>query len=100
MRHAGYVVLTFELFEEDGQWVGRCRELGTAICADTLAGANDDLHEAVSLHLNTLEKVGERKRFFKNHGIKLYRASESPSLPRPRVPLNGFVSCQTVAVPA
>lgn len=100
MPRTAYVILTIELFEEEGQWVGYCRELGTSICADTMEQARDDINDAILLHLNTLEDVGERSRFFKNHGIKLHRGTEEVTRCRPRVQLNKFVTCQTVPIGA
>jgi len=36
----------------------------------------EHLKEAVLLHLNTLEELGERERFFKENDIKVYKSSE------------------------
>jgi len=62
MQRFGYIVLTYEFYQEDDQWVGTCRELGTSVCADMREEPMEDLQEAVGVHLNTLEDVGERKR--------------------------------------
>jgi len=68
-----YVVLSFGFHKEGQQWLGECIELGTATFGNELKEARERLEEAVLLHLDTLEEVGERERFFKEHGIKLYR---------------------------
>ena len=75
-------VLLTMAFEQVGRnrWTGRCRELGTATHGRTLPQVRDELVEMVALHLNALEDVGERERFFSEHGIKLYSEGDpSPS---------------------
>jgi predicted RNase H-like HicB family nuclease len=67
-----YVVLNGSYFREAGKWVGECEELGTATFGDTLEEVQVDLAEMVRLHLNTLEDVGERRRFFEDHGVTMY----------------------------
>ncbi len=68
----GYVILTCKFRKEDRYWVGVCDELGTSDFGRTLDEAQKRLQEAIELHLNTLEDVGERKRFFEENGIKIY----------------------------
>ena len=70
-----YILLTLEIKKEDGQYAAYCRELGTATCGDTLDEAQDNIVQAVILDLNTLEDIGERDRFFKERGIKVYRSA-------------------------
>ena len=50
-------VLTVEFGEEEGQWVGICRELGTAMQADTLYEVEFALREAIDLQLNETAKI-------------------------------------------
>ena len=110
------VPLTFIIYEEDGQFVAHCRELGTATCGDTMDEAARNIREAVTLHLETLEDLGEKEKYFKQKGIELQPVPQSvatsqkvpkpvPQLPkRPRVslvqvpamrvPKNSFVSRQ------
>ena len=45
-------VLNVQFGEEDGQWVGMCQELGTAMQADTLAEVEVALLEGIELQLN------------------------------------------------
>jgi len=66
----GYVILTYEFRRIDKRWTAYCKELGTATFGRSLPEAEKKLEEAVLLHLNTLEDVGERERFFKDHNIK------------------------------
>jgi predicted RNase H-like HicB family nuclease len=84
MPKQGYVILTCKFRKEGKQWVGLCEELGTSAFASTFEEVQERLKEAISLHLNTLERVGERARFFKENNIKLYAA-------KPREPV-----CRTV----
>ena len=69
----GYVILTCKFHKEDRNWVGFCDELGTSDFGRTLDEAKKRLQEAIVLHLNTLEDVGERKRFFEENGIEIYK---------------------------
>ncbi|MCK4373878.1 MAG: type II toxin-antitoxin system HicB family antitoxin [Candidatus Brocadiae bacterium] len=73
MQPKGYIIVTVTLFREDDQWVGRCLELGTAACGETLDEAKEAIEEAIFLHLNTLEETGERKSFLQKHGVRFYR---------------------------
>ena len=69
LKRLGYVVLTLKFRKEGDKWTARCMELGTATFGPTLEEAEERIREAVTLHLNTLEDVGERERFFKEHNI-------------------------------
>ena len=69
----GYIVVTVKLTKEAGQWAAECLELGTAACADNLPEAVEAIGELIELHVNTLEAVGERRAFFKEHGITFHR---------------------------
>ena len=83
-RPAHFVVLTC-IFEKDGKWVtAECQELGTAAFGRNLNEAEKRLREAILLHLNTLENIGERARFFKEHKIKMY--TDYPEAVHPTVP--------------
>jgi predicted RNase H-like HicB family nuclease len=72
MDRREYVVLTIVFYREEGdsRWLAECRKLGTASYGDTLEEARERIIEAVELHLNTLERYGERGRFFRERGIK------------------------------
>jgi len=71
----GFVVLTLRFWQENRRWVGECVELGTSTYGRTLRQAHDELKELVLLHLNSLEQLGERERFFREHNIKFYTDS-------------------------
>ena len=72
----GYVILTMRFFQEEGQWVGDCEELGVAHCGDSLDEARAGLEELLALTLNTMASVGERERFFAEHGIALHPSDQ------------------------
>lgn len=83
-RPAHFVVLTC-IFEKDGKRVtAECQELGTTAFGRNLNEAEKRLREAILLHLNTLEDVGERTRFFREHKIKIY--SHYPEAVHPTIP--------------
>lgn len=67
-----YVKLTLLFHQEDKQWVGVCHELGVSSWGDSFEEAKDALEDLVVLDLNALEDIGERERFFQEHGIKVY----------------------------
>lgn len=73
MPAAGYIAVTFEFRKEGRRWVACCDELGTATFGRSIPEAERKLEEAVTLHLNTLEDVGEVEHFFKQHSIKYYQ---------------------------
>lgn len=73
---SGYVVLTFKIYPEDGQYVSECRELGTASCGDTIDEALQNIREASVQFLNAIEANGERDRIFRKRNIPVY-----PGLP-------------------
>jgi predicted RNase H-like HicB family nuclease len=72
VRESGYVVLTLAFRKTDRRWTAYCKELGTATFGRSLPEADKRIKEAVLLHLNTLEDVGERERFFKEHNIEFH----------------------------
>ena len=72
MEAKGYIVLAHEFQKEGRRWVGHCEKLGTSAFGRSLPEAEKGLREAVWLHLNTLEDVGERERFFREHNIELH----------------------------
>ncbi len=76
MEPAGYIVLTHVFHKEGRKWVADCRELGTSTFGRSLGEAEKRLKDAVLCHLNTLEEVGERGRFFRENNIQFH--SEKP----------------------
>lgn len=72
MKIRGYIKVTFVFREHDDRWTGKCLELGTATFGKSFEDIKEKLEDAVLCHLNTLEDLGERQRFFKEHKIKIY----------------------------
>ena len=72
MKARGYVVLTLKFQKKGRRWTAYCEELGTATFGRSLPEADKRLKEAVLLHLNTLEEVSERERFFKENNIQFH----------------------------
>jgi len=71
-RPTAYVVLTV-LFQKEGKvWTAECRELGTAAYGDTIEDAKEAIDEAITLHLNTLEDLGECEQFLKENGVAVH----------------------------
>lgn len=74
MKKQGYIILTLKFQKQGRRWLAHCDELGTATFGRSLPEADNRIKDAVLLHLNTLEEVGESRRFFKENGIKIYPA--------------------------
>lgn len=74
MGHRKSFFLLTVYFEKEAhaRWTAECKELGTATYADSLEQAKKEIEEAIELHLSTLEDVGERKNFFREHGIRVF----------------------------
>lgn len=86
MEPEGYVVLTCQFQKEGRRWLARCEELGTSVFGRSLPEADRILNEAIWLHLNTLEDVGERERFFKEHNIHFHNVKPKHDI-RVSIPL-------------
>jgi predicted RNase H-like HicB family nuclease len=67
-----YIIVTGVFRKEGRRWLAECPELGTATFGRSLSEADARLKEAITLHLNTLEDVGETERFFAENGITVY----------------------------
>ena len=72
MRLFGTILLTEVIEPEDDQFVAFCPELGTATCGDTVSEALSNLQEAIEVHLNGLEEIGDRQRVFEERGIEIF----------------------------
>lgn len=82
----GYVVLTVTFRKLDKRWTAYCEELGTATFGRTLPEAKERIEETIILHLDTLDDVGERERFFKEHNIR-FRHTKPRKSSRINVPI-------------
>ena len=72
-----YIIVTGVFRKEGRRWLAECPELGTATFGRSLGQAEARLNEAITLHLNTLEDVGEIGRFFQENGIAIH--TEAPT---------------------
>lgn len=74
-RTSGHIVRTFRVHEEDGRYVSVCDELDVPSCGDTIDEAFENLADAVTLYLNTLDDAGESERVFTERNIRPKAAS-------------------------
>jgi predicted RNase H-like HicB family nuclease len=70
-----FAILTLEFWREDGQWVGRCRELTTSTFGARLEDVQAELVELVELHLSGLQDVGELERVLTERAIRVCSGS-------------------------
>ena len=98
MSVSGVIVLTTLVEPEGDKYVSWCEELGTASCGDTVEEAFANVLEAVEVHLNGLEEVGETERVFEERGIKVLPHSSDESTTRP-VPLEKIIRISRIPVP-
>ena len=92
------VVLTSVVEREGDMFVSTCIELGTSSCGDTIQEAFENLEEAIAVHLDALEEVGETERVFEERGIEILRAPIEESVPRP-VPIDKVLKISQHPVP-
>jgi len=85
----GFVVLHLRFWKQDDRWYGECLELGTSTFADELETVQTELVELIELHLNSLETVRERERFFADNGIKLYTDEPAPNEVTGKIAVSG-----------
>ena len=72
MRSPDFVLpLTIDLEREGEQWTGSCLELGTSTFGDTLDEVRRDLHEAVSLQLNEVERLGFTNDYLEENRVSI-----------------------------
>lgn len=101
MDGKGYIILTHTFQKEGRRWLARCEELGTSVFGRSLPEAERILDEAIGLHLNTLEDIGERERFFKEHDIPFHSVKPKHDV-TVRIPLRQdvFIHSHIQCIPA
>ncbi len=74
MRRGDFFIINV-MFQEDEKkrWTAECLEFGTATFGNTLKQAKERINEAIELHVNSLDEVGELERFITRHKIKVFR---------------------------
>lgn len=98
MAVTGYIVVTVAFRRVGRRWTAYCEELGTATFGRSLPEAERRIKEAVVLHLNTLEDVGERERFFKKYNIQFHHTKPRKEV-KIRAPLNKDIFLQSYVQP-
>ena len=98
MSGSGVIVLTTLVEPEGDKCVSWCEELGTASCGDTVEDAFANILEAVEVHLNGLQEIGETERIFEERGIEVLPHSSEKSTTRP-VPLEKIMRISKVSIP-
>ncbi len=65
-----YIInLTLNYYQEAGQWVGFCEELGTSAFADDLEQTQAELREAVELQLNGVESITDVRDYLADNQV-------------------------------
>jgi len=72
----GYVVFRFLVEKEDDEFISHCEQLGIVSCGSTIDEALSNLKDAVEVYLNTIEELGERRRVFREKGIRIQRKTK------------------------
>ena len=81
MGVTGSIQLTQIVEREGSQFAAHCPELGIASCGDTIEEAFANIHEAILLHLDVLEDLGDRDRVFRERGIEVSYETPEESQP-------------------
>lgn len=84
-------MLTGVAEEEEGLFVSCCRELGTASCGDTASEALENLGEAIEVHLNASQQVGELERVLHEKAIRILDQPGPTETVNVDVPLGSIV---------
>jgi predicted RNase H-like HicB family nuclease len=97
---SGYVVLTLSVAREGKHYISECPELGTASFGDTFDEALANVVDATTEYLSAIERLGERKRIFKERGITIHRARPRKVRQEYEIPPGAFVGPYVTKVPA
>ena len=93
------VVLTCVVEKEGTQFVSYCEELGTSSCGDTIEEAFENIEEAIEVHLDALDEVGELGRVFRERAIEVQQLPLSEPIPRV-IPMGKLVKAIRRQIPA
>ncbi len=67
-----YIInLTLNYYQEAGQWVGVCDELGTTAFADIWEQMKTELREAVELQLNEMERLSDIREYLADNQVTI-----------------------------
>jgi hypothetical protein len=81
MEAVGFIALTLRVTEERKRFLSRCLELETASFGESFEEALANIKEATLEYLNTIERLGERRRIFEERGITI-RKTRPPTVKR------------------
>lgn len=95
----GYVVLTGTVEPEDHLFVSYCPELGVASWGDRAEEALDNLGEAIAVHLEALEEIGELGRVFDENQLKVITDAASTESVSVSVPPGKTFRAYTQPIP-
>jgi predicted RNase H-like HicB family nuclease len=94
-----YICVTYKIMPEEGKFTAICEELGTATCGDSMDEAIKNINEAILVDLNTLENYGERARFFRERGIRMYSRPVGASRKPLSLRMGEYGTRQNIPVP-
>ena len=95
----GYVVLTGLVEPEDNLFVSYCPELDVASCGGTAEEALDNLDDALAVHLEALEDIGELERVLKEQRLQVITAPPPTESVNVSVPPGKTVRAYTQPIP-
>lgn len=78
LKPGAYIMLSHRIFQEDGQFVSVCDDLGLSSCGKTFDEAQDHLASAISLVLNAAEQRGETAKLLAERQIPIHNQGETP----------------------
>ena len=97
--NSGYVVLTGYVEPEGEMFVSHCPELGVASCGETAEKALDNLGEALAVHLEALDEIGELERVFRENQLKVVTAPPHTESVIVSVPVGKTIRAYAQAIP-
>ena len=98
-ERVGYITLTGIVEKDEDSFIATCLELGTATCGDSIEEAFENLEEAIWVHLNALEEVGERDRVFRENNIEIVSSVDDAEACAKVIPLDKVVKASRHEVP-
>ena len=71
-----YFIISQRIFEEDGEYVAICDELGLATCGKDFEDAKSRLGTAITMVLNKATERGEVEEFLADKNITVYAQAQ------------------------
>ena len=69
--------LTVHLEHESERWTATCLELGTSTFGDTLDKVRQELHEAITLQLNEVDRLGFITDYLEENRVPIIRLPDA-----------------------